>query len=38
MYRRSKKCQQLSARAAASVAAREHKRLQAVSENEVELD
>lgn len=38
MYRRSKKYQQLRARAAASVAAREHKRLQTVSENEVELD
>ena len=38
MYRRSKKYQQLRARAAASVAARERKRLQTVSEEEIELD
>lgn len=36
MYRRSKKYQQLRAKAAASVAAREHKRLQTVSEEEIE--
>ena len=38
MYRRSKKYQQLRVRAAASVAARENRRLQAVSEDEIELD
>jgi len=38
MYRRSKKYQQLRARIAASVAARERKRLQAVSEDNFELD
>ena len=38
MYRRSKKYQQLRAKASASVAARQRKRLQAVSEDEVELN
>lgn len=36
MYRRSKKYQQLRTRTAASVAAREQKRLQAVSDDEIE--
>ncbi|WP_420591700.1 hypothetical protein [Bacterioplanoides sp.] len=38
MYRRSKKYQPLRAKAAASVAAHERKRLQAVSEDEIEQD
>lgn len=37
MYRRSKKYQQLRARAAASVAAREQKRLQSISDDDIEL-
>jgi len=38
MYRRSKKYQQLRARIAASVAARERKRIQAAPEGDFELD
>ena len=38
MYRRSKKYQLLRARIAASVAARERKRIQAASDDDFELD